>query len=73
MVISKHPKDLKLLEQARFRLKFEELFFNQLKFICLHCQIYDTYSETILENIMTSIRQDMTHVKSTKVEVVNGV
>ena len=33
------PKDLKLLEQARFRLKFEELFFNQLKFKISHHKI----------------------------------
>ena len=33
------PKDLKLLEQARFRLKFEELFFNQLKFKISHYKI----------------------------------
>ena len=45
------PKDLKLLEQARFRLKFEELFFNQLKFKISHHKIKSNNSGYFFPNV----------------------
>ncbi len=45
------PKDLKLLEQARFRLKFEELFFNQLKFKITHNKIKSNNSGYFFPNV----------------------
>ena len=45
------PSDYDSLEKARFRLKYEELFFNQLKFKLTHNKIKNTNSGYFFPNV----------------------